>query len=398
MSEPVPFGFLMEFLNGYFSNRELKECREYHEIVSESTGIQCGLTYRFDRKCFVYLMQKNLKYMKNDYSFEKVEGKFIDNEIYSSFINSYKDNRDLFLILSNQLFYQIINNKYISKKLLSYVKLLSPEEINKNVNGNIEEEDSPALKVGEFTESKEKPQKKKFSEILTFSNLFKAQYKRDFNIKEFNLYDNDILSKTIFNGQMEYNSNLFGDVISYLNRDGIFKPETYLFIFKLINALIAFEENNEKKYLNLRSIHKSIIKSALNKNIEQVKYILNEVEISENDLKATYNFLWGNKQLNIFQDYDNMINNIIKNCLFLLHKDDNINEIIPGNETFNNLILNNIDLKIRIYLVKGILQIYYGINELKEEEIEFIELNDKNIENAKNILIDNFNKLTLDEK
>ena len=398
LTQPVPFGFLMEFLNGYFSNRELKECREYDEIVSESTGIQCGLTYRFDRKCFVYLMQKNLKYITNNYSFEKVESKFIDNEIYSSFINSYKDSHDLFLILSNLLFHQIITNKYISKELLSYVKLLPPKEINKNIINNIEEEDSPALKVGEIIESKDKPQKKKFQEVLTFSNLFKAQYKKDFIIKEFNLYDNDKLSKTFFNGEMEYNSNLFGDVISYINRDGILKPEVYLFIFKLINALIVFEENNEKKNLELRSIHKSIIKSAFNKNIEQIKNIINEGEISEIDLKTIYNFLWGNKQLDIFQDYENMSNNIINNCLFLLHKDENINgNIIPGIDIFNNLLINNIDLKIRIYLFKGILQLLYEIKEIKEEEIGFIELNDKNIENAKNIIIDNLNKLTLDE-
>ena len=157
----------MELLNGYFSSKELKECREYHEIVSESTGIQCGLTYLSDRKCFLYLIQKNISYIKNDYTFEKAEIKFIDNEVYTSFINLYKDCNDLFLILSNYLFHQIVNNEYISKELLSYVKFLRPYEINKNIVNNVEE-DSAVLQLSALLGSKDKKTKKKIGGTSNF--------------------------------------------------------------------------------------------------------------------------------------------------------------------------------------------------------------------------------------
>ena len=399
LSQPVPFGFLMELLNGYFSSKELKECREYHEIVSESTGIQCGLTYLSDRKCFLYLIQKNISYIKNDYTFEKAEIKFIDNEVYTSFINLYKDCNDLFLILSNYLFHQIVNNEYISKELLSYVKFLRPYEINKNIVNNVEE-DSAVLQLGALLGSKDKKTKKKLEEPLTFSNLYKAQYKKDFVLKEFNLYSNEILSKSFYNGQIEYNSQLFGDVISYINRDGILRPETYLFIIKLINDLIIFEENNEMKYLKLRNIHKTIIKNAFTKNIEQIKNIINDSEINDNELKIIHIFLWGNnKKLEIYQDYDRMVTNIMKDCLFLSAKDDIIDaNIIPGIELYNNLLIDNKDLKTRIYFLKGILPTYYIINEIKKGDIDIIELNDSNITNVKNIVIDNLNKLIQIEK
>ena len=399
LSQPVPFGFLMELLNGYFSSKELKECREYHEIVSESTGIQCGLTYLSDRKCFLYLIQKNISYIKNDYTFEKAEIKFIDNEVYTSFINLYKDCNDLFLILSNYLFHQIVNNEYISKELLSYVKFLRPYEINKNIVNNVEE-DSAVLQLGALLGSKDKKTKKKLEEPLTFSNLYKAQYKKDFVLKEFNLYSNEILSKSFYNGQIEYNSQLFGDVISYINRDGILIPETYLFIIKLINDLIIFEENNEMKYLKLRNIHKTIIKNAFTKNIEQIKNIINDSEINDNELKIIHIFLWGNnKKLEIYQDYDRMVTNIMKDCLFLSAKDDIIDaNIIPGIELYNNLLIDNKDLKTRIYFLKGILPTYYIINEIKKGDIDIIELNDSNITNVKNIVIDNLNKLIQIEK
>ena len=400
LSQPVPFGFLMELLNGYFSSKEIKECREYHEIVSESTGIQCGLTYRSDRKCFMYLMQKNLAYIKNDYSFEKAEIKFIDNEVYTSFLNSYKDCNDLFLILSNYLYLQIINNEFISKELLAYIKLLTPKEVNKNILNNIAEEDSPVLQLGALIGSRDKKIKKKLEEPLTFSNLFKAQYKKDFILKEFNLYNNEILSKSFYNGQLEYNSKLFGDVISYINRDGILKPETYLFIIKLINELIIYEDNNEVKFLKLRNIHKSIIKNAFAKNIEQIKNIINDVEIEVNELKMIYIFLWGsNRKMDIFQDYERCVNNIMKDCLFLSSKNDNNDgNIIPGIELYNNLIIENKDLKTRIYFLKGILYIYYLINEIKENDIQMIELNDSNIDNVKNVIVENLNKLIEKEK
>ena len=396
---PVPFGFMMEILNGYFSSRELRECREYHEIVSEATGIQCGLSYKFDKKCFIYLMQKILGYIKNDYSFEIIESKFIDNEINTSFINSYKDSNDLFIILSNYFIHQIINNKYASKELLAYVKFLHPEEINQNIINNIDDENSSALQVGALLESKDKKQKKIFNEVLTFSNFFKVQYKKDFVLTEFNLYSNEILSKAFYNGQIEYNSKLFGDVISYINRDTILKPETYLFIIKLINDLIVYEENKEIKFLKLRSIHNTIIKNAFTKNIEKIKNIINDDEINDNDMKMIHIFLWGNNNLDIFEDYNRIEKNIMKDCLFLLPKDDDDDEntnrnLIPGVEIFNNLMINNINLKTRIYFLKAISQIYLGIINIQENDISLITtLNEENIANVKNIVIDNLNKL-----
>ena len=66
----------------------------------------------------------------------------------------------------------------------------------------------------------------------------------------------------------------------------------------------------------------------------------------------------------IFQDYERIVNNIMKDCLFLSSKNDhNDGNFIPGIELYNNLIIENKDLKTRIYFLKGILYIYYSINE-----------------------------------
>ena len=405
--DPIPYEYLMELLYSYFSNRGLRECREYHEIVSESTGIQCGLSYHSDRKCFIYLMNKSLKYINNnDISFEIINKKYIDNEIYSCFINLYKDNKDIFLLLSDFLFHQIITNNLVSKELLSYIMLLNPNEINKNITNKIQEEISSNISINEIIKSNEtKKEKNNFNEVLTFSNIHKVMYLNDFIIKDYNLYDNIILSKILYNKQTEYNSALLGDTISYLNRDNLLKPEAYLFIARLINDLIVYEYKDQKKLLKLRGIHKSIFKNAFIKNIKNIKNKINSDKVNDNDLKMIFIFLWGNySKLDCFDDYDRMITNIMKDCSILLPKeddeeedDDNNGTLIAGFDIFNSLLINDLDLRIRIYFLKCMLKIYNGIYERKEIDIKIKELNEENKDNIKNIMNKNFDKLIFKE-
>ena len=414
LNEPIPYGFLMELLYSYFSYKGLRECREYHEIVSESTGIQCGLSYHKDRKSFIYLMNKNLVNIKNNDSLERTEDnkKYVDNEIYTSFINLYKDCNDSFLLLCNFFFHQILTNNICSKELLAHIKLLNPIEIIKNNSKNVKGEDSSNLQnvqkdnIIQDKTKEEKKNKKKFKEVLTFSNLYKVMYKKDYSIKEFNLYDNKILSNYINNNQTEYNTILLGDTISYLNKDEVLKPETYLFIIRLINDLMIYEDNNEKKILELRGIHRTIIKFAFSKNIEKIKKIINEGKIGDNDLKMIFTFLWGsNNKLDLFEDYDRMVTNIMKDCSFLLSKDveDNIisnekNEtMVKGFDIFNSLLISNQELRIRIYFLKGILKLYNVIYQRKESDIEIKELNEQNSDKTKEIMIENFDNLIVKE-
>ena len=415
LNEPIPFGFLMELLYSWFSYRGLRECREYHEIVSESTGIQCGLSYHKDRKSFIYLMNKNLRYIKNNSSSleEKNFKKYVDNEIYRSFINLYKDCNDSFLLLCNFFFHQILTSNICSKELLAHIKLLNPTEISKNIKNKNKVDDTNNLQnVNEQQDSsiqdkskEEKKNKKKFKEVLTFSNLYKVMYKKDFSIKEFNLYDNKILSDNIRNDQIEYNTILLGDTISYLNKDELLKPETYLFIIRLINDLMLYEDNNEKKILQLRGIHRTIIKFAFSKNIEKIKKIINEKKVTDNDLKMIFIFLWGNNsKLDLFDDYDRMVTNIMKDCSFLLSKDDDdiiSNEkngtMVKGFDIFNSLLISDEELRVRIYFLKGILKLYNAIYQRKESDIEIKELNEQNNDKIKEIMIENFDKLIIKE-
>jgi hypothetical protein len=298
--------------------------------------------------------------------------------------------------------------------LLAHIKLLNPTEISINIKNKSKVDDTNKLQnVNEQQNSsiqdkskEEKKNKKKFKEVLTFSNLYKVMYKKDFFIKEFNLYDNKILSENIHNDQIEYNTTLLGDTISYLNKDELLKPETYLFIIRLINDLMIYEDNNEKKILQLRGIHRTIIKFAFSKNIEKIKKIINERNVPDNDLKMIFIFLWGNNsKLDLFDDYDRMVTNIMKDCAFLLSKDDNDNIIsneknetmVKGFDIFNSLLISDEELRIRIYFLKGILKIYNIIYQRKESDIEIKALNEQNNDKIKEIMTENFDKLIIKE-
>ena len=396
----VAYGFYMEVVNDYFSRSGLRECKEYHETISEATGIQCGLSFHNDRKCILYLLNKNLKYIKNDFSFEKVKTKYFDNIIHIHFMNEFKDCNNLYLLLMyNYLFNQILSNNIISKELLAHVELLNPNEIQKNKISNIEEEDDQILKVGDLINSSKEDKKNKNKKIiqnLNFANISKVMYYKDFCINDFKLYNNDILKKFFYNGQKAYNATIFGVILTFLNSGEVLRPEIYLFLTKLINDLIIYEENNKKHLLKLRDYHVTIIKNIFKKNVDHIIKCMNKVEISEEDLKKIFEcFSEIKKGGDKFSEYEIIIHDFMEDCLFLLNKKPDKNDKTYNEklELYNKLNIENVEIKIRIYFLKIFFDIYNGVFEGKINEIKMADLTEDNKNNLKEIIISNLNKL-----
>ena len=400
----IPYAFYMDIINDYFSRGDLKMCQEYHQILSEATGIQCGLSYHDDRKSILYLLNKNLKYLKNDFSFEKIQNKYVDNLIYINFMNEFKQCKFLYLLLMyNYLFNQILKNEFVSKELLAHIELLNPNLIHKNKMSDIAEEDDPILQVGDLLKSKEEEKIKVTKiKIITFSNLYKVMYNKDFTLKEFNLYDNKILSKYFYNGQKEYNATIVGVILKYLNRDDVLRPEIYLFLTKLINDLIVYEDNGKKCLLKLRDNHISTIKNIFEKNVEKIIQIINSGKIDENDLIKVFEFMFDKEEKNFFGEYDNIINDFMEDCLFLLNKkvEEKNKTYSDKLELYNSLDIKDLETKIRTYFIKLIFDLYDGIYDGKIKEIQIEEIKDLSEENKgkiKEIVVNNFYKLIIKE-
>ena len=400
----VPYGYYMELINDYFSRGGLNKCREYHQIISEATGIQCGLTFHEDRKSIIYLLNKNLKYIKSDFSFEKIENKYVDNVIHINFMEEFKQCKFLYLLLMyNYLFNQILKNEFVSKELLAHIELLNPNLIHKNQISELAEENSPILQVGDLLKSKreEKPKTNKIKTI-TFSNLYKIMYNKDFILTEFNLYDNAVLATYFYNGQVEYNSTIVGVILNFLNRDDVLRPEIYLFLVKLINDLIVYEETNKKYLLKLRDNHVTIIKNIFVKNVKRVILLIKKGKLEENEIIKVHEFFFDKKEKNFFGEYDNIINDFMEDCLFLLNKkaEDKDKAYSDKLELYNSLDINSLEMKIRIYFVKLMFDLYDGVCEgnIKDIEIEEIKnINEEDKGKIRKIIANNFRKLIKEE-
>ena len=403
----VPYSFYMDIINERFSRGDLKLCQEHHQIISEATGIQCGLSYHQDRKSILYLLNKNLKYIKSDFSFEKQENKYVDNLINIDFMNEFKQCKYLYLLLMyNYFFNQVLKNEFVSKELLANIELLNPNLIHKNKKSDIAEEDITTLQVEHLLESKEKAKDIKSNKlrIINFSNLYKVMYNKDFVLTKFDLYDNKILAKYFYNGQKEYNYTIVGVILKYLNRDDVLRPEIYLFLVKLINDLIIYEDNGKKFLLKLRDNHISTIKNIFVKNVERIIKIIKKGKLDEKDLIKVFKFIFVKKEeKNFFEEYDNIIKDFMEDCLFLLNKkvEDKNKTYSDKLKLYNSLDVKDLEIKIRTYFIKLIFDLYDGIYEGKIKEIQIEDTEDLNAENKSKLfekVVNYFNRLIINEK
>jgi len=81
----------------------------------------------------------------------------------------------------------------------------------------------------------------------------------------------------------------------------------------------------------------------------------------------------------------------------MLHPNEKNETKIKGFDIFNSLLINDEELRVRIYFLKGILKVYNLIYQRKENDIEIKELNEQNNDKIKQIMIENFDKLIIKE-
>ena len=383
VSYPEVLQYALEILNNFFSNREIIEIRGYHDIVSESTGIQCGISYHKNTKCFLNLMHKTMYYLKtteNDVEYDVINNpinmKYVYNEVYSSLCTLFKDSSDLFLLLSAMLFHQIINNDVISVNFLGNIKFLKADLIFKNKNNenkdlnNNKEMESEIIKNEQVNDESVK---------LNGMNFIKYFYHIRNSVsndkKIYNLISNQSLTYYFKNTQIKYNYSLLGLLVSYINREETLKPEVYLFLIKLIYDLINYAPG---KFLEIENLHKSIVKNAIIKIIEFIKNTVKSGFVDDNDIFHIFEFLFLKKNKYFLDDYDILLTNICKDCLFLANNEkpsDLSGSIISyeGFEVYNSFNINDYHLKTKVYLLKCLYELYGELYDKKNLEFKGME-------------------------
>ena len=175
----------------------------YHSAISKATGIQTGLSYKDDHLCFMNLMHKTLILMKQGYTMETDEKKFITNELRSGILFKYlKSKDDSTIFLCTLMINEILRKEEISDEVKAYVKFLNTDKVAVNKKNGIEEASDSKIKAlnigtlleqgdGEIKSDKKKKQKSEEEEKINFMTIYSLSLKEDFRFKEFFQADNE---------------------------------------------------------------------------------------------------------------------------------------------------------------------------------------------------------------
>lgn len=121
-------------LSSYFGPEEITEMSEYHQIVTVSTGISCGLTFRDEKDSTIQRLNKIFKYLKGyNTNSNNSKNKMIKNEIRENILSNFKSKNDSLILFSGLLVNILLKkNNVISSELFSLAKLLSADQFSKD--------------------------------------------------------------------------------------------------------------------------------------------------------------------------------------------------------------------------------------------------------------------------
>ena len=328
-NSPEIYKSILEELNKFCNDKEMGNMRTYHECISKATGIQCGLTFKSDRMCFLHLLNKTLKLSKQNYSMETDEKKYVDNTIRTNFFNLLKSKNkktiQIGLILINTLF----QLDYLSKELLAFVKFLTPEEITENVkNGKEEEGDSgiKTLNIGSLLQETQndiissivrKKLPKEEDDKITFATFFPFTTKEKFKFTEFFLANNETMAKYLKNNQINYNYDFVGRFLNVI----LMEPPRFNLLINLLSLtnlkyLILLKE--PKEFIPIDRVHNNLIKRFYNSNINEILKLLDQSRY----VKKQCIELFKNEELQSRQDIESLIANALNDPYSLLLQEE----------------------------------------------------------------------------
>ena len=374
---------ILDILNTFFNKKELQNCKNYHSIIAISTGIQCGLTYKDDRKCFTHLLKKSMDLTKRSVSQEVNENKFIKNEIRENLLSMIKSKDDNLFLLFSVLIYLITNNKYISHELLSHIKFLNPEiikSLQKNDNDD-DDEDIDDIKVLNINQIANNTKEKETMEPITFTNLTKYKNKKDFNLETFTNFNNERIKQYLSINQNKYNYDMFGKYLNNINV--IYRPITINAAIINLKNLLIYYENGIEKTINIDyKIHGNLLRRIFIYNVNTMNKMIEFNSIIKSQIRKIYFEDLELKEK--FKDINLTIDNVIKDSYVLLSPDIR-NKIInyPNYYYINNDNNDTIEFKNRFFCFLCLYDFYLLILENKKINIEFENVEVENYEEFK---------------
>ena len=268
-NSPEVYKSILEELYHIFSNREMEVMHTYHSAISKATGIQTGLSYKDDHLCFMNLMHKTLILMKQGYTMETDEKKFITNELRSGILFKYlKSKDDSTIFLCTLMINEILRKEEISDEVKAYVKFLNTDKVAVNKKNGIEEASDSKIKAlnigtlleqgdGEIKSDKKKKQKSEEEEKINFMTIYSLSLKEDFRFKEFFQADNEKVKEILQNNQNSYNYDFVGRFLNLVHTTTGLNGITYRLVIDTVKRLILYNEN--QSVLDIEKAHTNLI-------------------------------------------------------------------------------------------------------------------------------------------
>ena len=371
---------LLKMINEIIKKKDIEKTKNYHNIISKSTGIQVGLSYHYDYKCPINVIRKTFELTKLSLSTEINKEKFLKNLIKNKFISFFDSNDENLIFLISCFLHFIFINENISKDLLSFIKFSNPNLIFKNQNIN-EEENIEQFKMENTTINNNKKKGSGGAKLVN-ENLNYSTFTQIYRWKKLTLLNKDLLSneklKEYFTiNQIKYNydyTSIYLKLITYPPQE-VFRQNTLVLIFGILNYFLFYKnEEGIEKLLNIEIFHKNQIQKLFISIINSLLLILNKkyevktccYEFLEEDL----NYL--NKNNNI----DKMAESILNDSYILFPK-EMIDSIKNYPEDFKNIKGETHKYKRSLFSLLLCYNLYCKIFDVKKIDYptKFIETN-----------------------
>ncbi len=298
-NSPDVYKSILEELYHIFSNREMEAMHIYHSAISKATGIQTGLSYKDDHLCFMNLMHKTLVLMKQGYTMETDEKKFITNELRSGILFKYlKSKDDSTIFLCTLMINEILRKEEISDEVKAYIKFLNTDKVALNKKNGIEEASDNKIKAlnigtlleqgdGEIKSVKKKKQKSEEEEKINFMTLYSLSLKEDFRFKELFQADNAKVKEFLQNNQNSYNYDFVGRFLNLVHTTTGLNGITYRLVIDTVMRLIVYNDN--QSVLDIEKAHTNlIIKKIYYGNLTEIAKMLDNSKIIQKNCFSLY--------------------------------------------------------------------------------------------------------------
>jgi hypothetical protein len=338
---------ILEELNRFFSDREMNNMQIYHSAISQATGIQCGLTYKADRNCFLHLFNKTLLFCKQNYLGQINKDKYVINIIRNNFIELLKSKSKSLIQIAMIFIYSLFNNDYISKELLAFIKFLTPDEIKINLNKG----KSPNINIP-FIENKNSLQNflkisKEEENKITFATLFPFTTKDKFKFKTLFIANNQIISTYLQNNQMNYNNDFIELFINIILTEPL-KYNILIYLLSLANIRHLTLFKNENKFITLNNKLRNSIKHFHIFNLTQLIHLLDKSKI----IQVQCLLLYESEQQQISKGKEHFIKETLSDPYKLLHQENELNNNIKDNQTETAKSISHTEADIELYKLR----------------------------------------------